>query len=77
VPHAARFRAKAGEDGRPMKPALGFLLALLTIEGLMLLLWPAHLRAIIQHAPEKTLRIVGIVELILVLLILVTVCRLF
>ena len=60
-----------------MKPALGFLLALLTIEGLMLVLWPGHLRTVIQHAPDKTLRIVGIIELILVLLILVTVCRLF
>jgi uncharacterized protein YjeT (DUF2065 family) len=60
-----------------MKPALGFLLALLTIEGLMLLLWPVHLRTIIQQTPDKTLRIVGVVELILVLVILVTVCGLF
>jgi len=60
-----------------MKPALGFLLALLTIEGLMLLLWPTHLRTILQQAPDRTLRIVGVVELILVLLLLVIVCRLF
>ena len=60
-----------------MRAALGLLLALLTIEGLLLIIWPAHLRTIIQQTPERVLRIAGIVELILVVAILVVVCGLF
>lgn len=60
-----------------MNAVLGLLLALLTIEGLLLITWPAHVKAVIHDMPEGALRIAGVVELILVIIVLVLVCRLF
>ncbi len=59
-----------------MKAALGFLLALLTVEAALLIAWPAHFRAIIRETPDKMLRIAGVIEIILVVAVLVIVFRL-
>lgn len=54
-----------------MRAAFALVLALLTVEGLLLIAWPAHVRAIIRETPEKMLRVVGVLEIVLVLVILV------
>ena len=56
-----------------MSPALGILLTLLTLEGLLLVLWPAHVRAILSETPDRILRIGGTVEIVIVVIILVLV----
>jgi len=53
-----------------MRVVLSLLLGLLTLEGLLLLVWPERLRAIIGQTPEKALRIAGGVELLLVIVLL-------
>ncbi len=60
-----------------MKTALGILLTLLAVEGLLLVTWPGSFRAIIGEASDRTLRIIGLVEIFLVLVILVFVCGIF
>jgi uncharacterized protein YjeT (DUF2065 family) len=52
-----------------MHCVVGLLLAFLTIEGLLLVLWPQHVRQMIEDAPPGVLRIAGAVELAIVLLI--------
>lgn len=52
-----------------MNCVVGLLLALVTIEGLLLILWPQHVKQIIEDAPAPVLRIAGVVELTIVLVI--------
>ena len=60
-----------------MKAALGILLTLLAVEGLLLVAWPGSFRTIIAEASDRTLRIIGLVEIILVLVLLVFACGIF
>ena len=53
-----------------MKTAMGIILALLTVEGVVLVAWPGRVRAILAASSNVTLRVVGIVEILLVLVIL-------
>ncbi|HUW56495.1 MAG TPA: hypothetical protein VMZ92_07650 [Planctomycetota bacterium] len=52
-----------------MKTAVGIILALLTVEGVVLAAWPGGLRAVIADSSDRTLRVVGIIEILLVLVI--------
>ena len=56
-----------------MSPALGILLALLTVEGLLLVLWPGPVRAILRDTPDRVLRIAGAVEIVIAVVIVVLV----
>ena len=56
-----------------MSPALGILLTLLTLEGLLLVLWPTHVRAILSETSDRLLRIAGAIEIVIVVVILVLV----
>jgi uncharacterized protein YjeT (DUF2065 family) len=60
-----------------MTPALGILLTLLTLEGLLLVLCPGHVRAIIRETPDGVLRVVGIIELAIVLVVILLVLKVF
>jgi len=59
-----------------MTAALGILLALLALEGLLLVAWPAHVRAIISQTSPGVLRLAGVVELLIVLILLVIAAKL-
>jgi len=52
-----------------MSPALAILLALLAIEGVLWIIWPARFRVIIAETPTVMLRIVGVIEIILVVIV--------
>jgi len=60
-----------------MRAALGILLALLAVEGLLLIAWPGSFRAVIGETSDRTLRIIGLVEILLVLVLLVFACGIF
>ena len=59
-----------------MRFILGILLAVLTVEGLILLIWPTHVRAIIHETSEGVLRIAGVIEIIIALILVVVVLKL-
>ena len=59
-----------------MSAALGILLTLLTLEGLLLAAWPEHVRAILSETSPGLLRVAGLVELLIVLVVLVIVLNL-
>ncbi len=48
---------------------VGLLLAFLTIEGLLLVMWPQHVKQMIEDAPPGVLRVAGIIELVIVLIV--------
>ena len=52
-----------------MSTALAIVLALLAIEGVLWIVWPKHFRVIIAETPEIMLRIVGVIEIILVVIV--------
>lgn len=54
-----------------MSTILAALLALLTLEGLILVSFPTHVRAFIRETSDVVLRVAGIVEIIIVLVIVV------
>jgi uncharacterized protein YjeT (DUF2065 family) len=53
-----------------MKTALAVLIALFVLEGAILVLWPDKVKSIIGGSREITLRVVGVLELVLVIAIL-------
>ncbi len=53
-----------------MKPALAILLALFVLEGVVLVLWPRRVKAILGGSPETTLRVIGVLELVVVIVVL-------
>ncbi len=50
-----------------MKTALAVLLALFVLEGVVLVLWPTRVKAVFGGSPETTLRVIGVLELVMVI----------
>ena len=53
-----------------MVAAVTVLLSLFVLEGVILVLWPAKVKGFIGGAGETTLRVLGVLELILVIVLL-------
>ena len=54
-----------------MKILVIILLAAIALEGLFFALWPARMKALIGDSPDSTLRVIGIVELAVVVVLLI------
>ncbi len=50
--------------------ALVVLMALMVTEGVVLVLWPAKVKAFIAWTGETALRVIGVLELVVVILVL-------